>query len=165
VVKWNYNQKSIAMETRDIEQRIQNLENKEAIKDITYQYALNINQGWNGIEINPEALLNVFTEDAVWESSVMKINVSGVENIIKSLKEETKSVMFAMHSYSNPVIKINGNSATGNWLFWVVSKMEKDKTNQVFMNQDIHYIKTEKGWRIKLLQLYFGDIIKNKIQD
>ena len=131
------------MEKLSIEQRIQILEDKEAIKDITYQYALYINQGWSGITINPNALAGVFTEDAVWESEVMKIREVGLENIIISLVKETKTVLFAMHSYSNPVIQIEENSASGNWLFWVVSKMETDKTNQVFMSQDIQYVKAE----------------------
>ena len=33
------------MEKLSIEERIQILEDKQAIKDITYQYALHINQG------------------------------------------------------------------------------------------------------------------------
>jgi hypothetical protein len=151
------------MEKLGIEQRIQILEHKEAIKDLTYQYASNVNQGWNGIKINPDALRNIFTNDAVWESPAMKISERGIDNIIKSLKTETQQMMFAMHSYSNPVIKIDGNTATGNWLLWVVSKKEKDKTNQVFMSQDIEYSNTATGWHISSVKLYFADIIKNKI--
>jgi hypothetical protein len=150
------------METPSIEQRITTLEDKEAIKDITYQYALCINQGWNGIEINPDALSEVFAENAVWESPIMNIREGGLENIIKSLVKETQHVLFSMHSYANPVIKINQNTAVGNWLFWVVSKMEKDKTNQIFMSQDIHYVKTENGWRIQNVMLHMGDIVKHK---
>ena len=151
------------MERISIEQRLQLLEDKEAIKDITYQYALNINQGWNGITINSNALSEVFAENAIWESPRMNIREVGLGNIIKNLVTEIQTVLFAMHSYSNPVIKINGNLATGNWLFWVVSKMEKDKTNQVFMSQDIEYTNTTNGWRINSVRLHFGDIVKNKI--
>ena len=153
------------MEKLSIEERIQILEDKEAIKDITYQYALHINQGWNGITINPNGLSEVFADNAIWESPIMNIREVGLENIIKSLVKETQTVLFAMHNYSNPVIKIRGNIATGNWLFGVVSKMEKDKTNQVFMSQDIQYVKTEDGWRIQNVMLYFGDIVTNKKQD
>lgn len=150
------------MTTQTIEQRIQLLEDKEAIKDITYQYASYVNQGWNEITVNQKAVSEVFTKDAVWESPIMNIREIGLGNIIKSLLKETQRVLFAMHNYSNPVIKINGNTATGNWLFWVVSKMEKDKTNQVFASQDIQYVKTENGWRIQEVKLHFGDIVKNK---
>jgi putative polyketide hydroxylase len=153
------------MEKLSIEQRIKTLEDKEAIKDLTYQYALNINQGWNGITVNPNAFSKLFTEDAIWESSIMNIKEVGLENIIKSLIKETKSVLLAMHSYSNPVIKLSGNTATVNWLFWVVSKFEKGKTNQVFMSQDIQYLRTEKGWRIQNVSLHFGDIVKHKMQE
>jgi hypothetical protein len=153
------------MEKPSIEQRIQLLEDKEAVKDITYHYSSYINQGWNGIKITPYALSEVFTQDAVWESSVMNIQEIGLENIIKSLIKETQNVRLGMHSYSNPIIKINGNTATGKWLFWVVSKFTKDKINQAFMSQDIQYIKLEEGWRIKEVKLHFGDIIKNRIQE
>lgn len=149
------------MEKLSIEKRLEILEDKEAIKDITYQYANYVNQGWNGITINPSALSEVFVKDAVWESPIMNIREVGLGNIIKSLVKETQAVLFAMHNYSNPVIKIKGNTATGDWLFWVVSKMEKDKTNQVYMSQDIQYVKTENGWRIQEVNLHFGDIVKN----
>jgi|GEM_PF-6128258 len=43
--------------------------------------------------------------------------------------------------------------------------MEKDKTNQVFMSQDIQYVKTKNGWRIQKLMLHFGNIVKNKTQE
>jgi len=153
------------MEKLSIEQRIQILEDKEAIKDVTYQYASSINQGWNGITVNPNVFSEIFTEDAIWESSIMNIREVGLENIIKSLIKETQSVLLAMHSYSNPVIKLSGNIAIGNWLFWVVSKFEKGKTNQVFMSQDIQYLKTNNGWRIQNVSLHFGDIVKHKIQE
>ncbi len=70
--------------------------------------------------INPNALLEVFEKDAIWESLIVNIREVGLENISKRLVKETQTVIFAMHNYSNPVIKINGNTAIGNWLFWVV---------------------------------------------
>lgn len=152
------------MEKKSLEQRVQVLEDKEAIKDVTYQYALYINQGWNNMKINPEAFSEVFTKDAVWESTFMSIREEGLDNIIKSFIKETKTVLFAMHTYSNPIIQIEENSASGNWLFWVVSKMEAYKINQVFMSQDIQYTKTANGWRIKEVKLHFGDILKHKIK-
>lgn len=153
------------MEKLSLEQCIKLLEDKEAIKDITYQYAMHINQVWNGISINPNTLSEVFTKDAIWESPKMNIREMGLDNIIKSLVKETQTVLFSMHSYSNPVIKVNGNTATGNWLFWVVGKMQKDQTNQVFMSQDIQYVETENGWRIQNVLLHFGNIVKTEIQN
>ena len=153
------------MNKPSISQRIQSLEDKEAVKDITYRYALYINQGWNGMQTNPDALREVLAEDAVWGSSQMNIHEIGIDNIIGSLREETKTVLFAMHSYSNPVIRVSGSTATGNWLFWVVSKLAKDTTNQVFMSQDIQYVRLEDGWRIQEVKLHFGDLLKHQAQD
>ena len=58
------------METLSIEQRIQILEDKEAIKDIAYQYALHINQDWNGIAVKPNALSAIFPTNDIWESPI-----------------------------------------------------------------------------------------------
>ena len=153
------------MKKPSIAQRIQSLEDKEAIKDITYCYALHINKECNGMETNPDALREIFAEDAVWGSSQMNIHEVGIDNIIGSLREETKTVLFAMHSYSNPVIRVSGSTATGNWLFWVVSKWAKDTTNQVFMSQDIQYIRLEDGWRIQEVNLHVGELLKHQAQD
>lgn len=68
------------METLSIEQRIQILEDKEAIKDITYQYALHINQGWNGIAVKPNALSAIFTTNDIWESLIK------VSDVVKALR-------------------------------------------------------------------------------
>jgi hypothetical protein len=121
---------------------------------------LHINHGRDKKK-DPAALSEIFTIDAVWESTAMSIRKEGLEDIIDSFIDETLTVLFATHCYSNPIIKVSENSATGNWLFWVASKFEKDKTNQVYMSQDIIYTRTTDGWRIKYLSLHFGDVVKN----
>lgn len=148
------------MEKLTLGERLQILEDKEAIKDLTYRYALSINQGWNGLTINPEEFKKIFTTDAVWESKLMKIRECGVDNIIESLKTETNAISFAMHSYSNPLLQIKGDTADGNWLSWVVSKLSSDQTNQVFMSQDIKYLNTNEGWRMSSIEVHFGELIK-----
>ena len=61
-----------------------------------------------------------------------------------------------MHSYTNPIIDISGDTATGNWLFWIGSKRNGGPANQVYMSEDIAYVRTGNGWRIKSVQIHFG---------
>jgi len=142
--------------------RIQELEDRESVRDLTARYAYRINQGWNGMAVNAEAISEIFSVNASWACEAMNMKVQGREAIIKSLMEETREVRFAMHSYTNPLITISGGTAIGQWLFWVVSKPGFQQTNQVFMSQRVDYIRTDEGWRIHHLELFFGDMVRHK---
>ncbi len=148
------------MQKLSLEERVQKLEDKEAILNITFQYAFNINLGADRRQVNTKALRKIFSKDAIWECQAMNILVKGIDNIISGIISETKSVLFSMHSYSNPIITISGCNARAHFLFWITSKMEKKCLNQVFMSQHLHYLKTKNGWRISKVQLYFGEHIK-----
>ena len=140
------------MQKLSLEERIQKLEDREAILNLTFQYALNINLGADRSQINTKTLRNIFTKNAIWECQAMNI---------RSIISETKSVLFSMHSYSNPVITISRVNAHAHFLFWVTSKIKTNSINQVFMSQDLQYIKTKNGWRICNVQLYYGEHIKS----
>ncbi|WP_160366887.1 nuclear transport factor 2 family protein [Sphingobacteruim zhuxiongii] len=149
------------MQKLSLEERIQKLEDREAILNLTFQYALNINLGADRSHINTKTLRNIFTKNAIWECQAMNIREEGIDNIISSIISETKSVLFSMHSYSNPVITISRVNAHAHFLFWVTSKIKTNSINQVFMSQDLQYVKTKNGWRICNVQLYYGDHIKS----
>lgn len=144
------------MEDTKLEARIQRLEDIEAIKDVTYRYAFNINKGWNGKEINPEAMPSIFSKNASWESEALSIKRKGLDNIMDGLPDSTKNVEFSMHNFSNPIIQITGDKATGNWLFWVAAKHKGIATNEVYMSSDIEYIRIKDGWFIEAYNLLYG---------
>jgi hypothetical protein len=150
------------MKNKSLEERIQRLESIEAIKNLTARYAFHVNQGWNNQVVDANAMSEIFTQDATWESADMNIKVTGLPEIIQSLKDQTEGFHFAMHSYSNPIIDVDETVATANWLFWIVSKPSVDLTNQVYMSTDITYIQTSDGWRIKAVQLFFGNMLSTK---
>jgi hypothetical protein len=149
------------METLSIEERINRLEDIEAIKTLTARYSNCINQGWNNKKIDVKGITQLFTKDAVWESTDMNISVHGIDKIVTSLIKETQNLRFAMHNYCNPIIEINKTKATGNWLFWVASQVDENSINQVYMSQDITYEKIRGEWLIKAIRLDFGTLIKN----
>ncbi len=149
------------MSTATLEQRIQRLEDIEAIKRLTAKYAFAINKGWNHKLVQVDAMPGIFTPDARWESKAMKVTAEGLEAIMKALKEQTEHTDFSMHSYTNPIIEIDGDRATGNWLFWIASRRNSGPPNEVFMSEDIVYVRTPEGWRIQRVDVQFGMMLMN----
>lgn len=139
-----------------VEERLQRLEDIEAIRQLTVRYAFHINKGWNGKQVDVDAMPGIFTQDALWESKAMNLRVVGLAAIMETLSEATKEVAFSMHSFTNPIITVEGDRATGNWLFWVASQRTERPTNEIFMSADITYGRTLQGWLIQSYSLHVG---------
>jgi len=144
------------MKNKSLEERIQRLEDIEAIKDVTARYSFNINKGWNGKEVNPHAMPSIFAKDATWESEALGIKGTGLDKIMNGLPDATKGVKFSMHNFTNPVIQIEENKASGNWLFWVAVRHKGTTPNELYMSADISYVRSEDGWLIHTYQLFYG---------
>ncbi len=142
--------------SKTLEERIQRLEDIEAIKDVTARYSFNINKGWNGKEVNPGAFTAIFDNDAVWEAKMMNTKATSLKQIMNGLLPATENVEFSMHTFTNPVIEIVENTASGNWLFWIATRHKSEVPNEIFMSADITYTRTIKGWLIKTFNLYYG---------
>lgn len=137
-------------------ERIQHLEDIEAIRKLTATYALYVNKGWNGKEANLDKLGAVFAEDARWSNATT--TAIGPDGIARMLEPAMAILDFAMHSFSNPIIDVDGDHATGNWLLWVAVK-SGTSANEVFQSEDLTYVRTNSGWRIKNLSLHFGTML------
>ena len=139
-----------------LEERLQQLEDKEAIRDLMARYSFAINKGWNGKQVHVDAMPSIFAEDARWESAAMKMKAEGLEEIMTTLVSATEHTDFSMHSFTNPVIDVEGDKATGNWLLWIGSRRNGGTPNEVFMSEDVTYVRTSEGWRIKMVDIRFG---------
>lgn len=142
------------------EDRLRGLEDLEAIRNLTARYAFHINKGWNGQQVDVATMPGIFALDAHWESKDMHVQVTGLEAIMENLPVSTKEVDFSMHSFTNPIIEVAGDQATGNWLFWVASKWPGRTTSEVFMSADITYSQTPRGWLIQSFSLHVGSSLK-----
>ncbi|MEU6817865.1 nuclear transport factor 2 family protein [Streptomyces sp. NPDC046860] len=145
-------------ENLTLEQRVQRLEDIEEIKKLTATYSDYVNKGWIGKEVAFDKLPSVFTSDAVWESAAMGVKAEGIDAIVAMLGEATAGGSFAMHSFTNPIIDVDGDSATGNWLLWV-AVAGGGKPNEVHQSEDLRYVRTPDGWRIQDLNLHFGQLL------
>jgi hypothetical protein len=146
------------MTAKTLEQRIQRLEDIEALKNLTARYATYVNKGWNGQALNPRGLHQVFAADARWDCAAMNARAVGREAVVQLLEQSTARIDFAMHSFTNPIIEVEGDHATGQWLLWVAVKTGT-VANEVFQSEDLRYVRTPEGWRIQSIDLHFGSTL------
>lgn len=142
----------------NIEARIQKLEDIEEIKKLTAHYATYVNKGWNGKVVDLDKLPQVFTESVRWTSGTK--SASGRDSVVEMLKVSTAQIDFAMHSFSNPIIEVEGDRAMGQWLLWVGVKTG-DIANEAFQSEEITYARTAEGWRIQSIDLHFGTMLNS----
>ena len=91
--------------------RLQALEDIEAIRRLKALYCQACDD-----DHNPDKLGPLFAENAVWEASSMG-RAQGREAIQKLLGDLGKSgiIRNSAHNVMNPVITVDGDSATGDW--------------------------------------------------
>jgi ketosteroid isomerase-like protein len=138
-----------------LEERIGRLEDLEAIRDVTARYANAVNRGYEGKKIDYAALSSVYTEDAVWRSASMNIHEEGRDNLIASLRQQEPLVEIALHGFVNPVIDLDGDTATGQWVM-PIGSFHDGKSRAVFMSSDFGYRRTADGWRIASVDVSFA---------
>lgn len=97
------------MDLAALEQRIRRLEDLEAIKALKTRYALACDADYDA-----DALAAMFTEDAVWDGGAIGVNV-GREAIRTFFQGSSRRISFAKHHMLNPLIEIDGDTATGTW--------------------------------------------------
>ena len=143
----------------DILTRLQRLEDLEAIRTLTASYAHAVDKGTNGKQVNFDLLPSMFASDARWTSAASKTDAQGRDNIVAMLHGSTAAVTFAMHSFTNPVISIEGDTAKAVWLLWVGINGEGGP-NQVYQNEELTYVRGADGWLIQSIDLHFGQMLK-----
>ena len=146
------------MTVLNLEDRIRRLENIEAIKLLMARYALYINKGWHGKVVNVEEMPSIYATDAKWESADMNLSVTGLYEIMDSIRKETASVDFSMHSFTNPIIEVEDDRGTGNWLMWIINNTA-GVARQVYISMDLTYRRTAEGWRIQTVNLQVGTVV------
>lgn len=144
------------MNTLNLAERLQRLEDLEAIKHLTARYAFHVNKGWNGKVVDLNAMPTIFADDISWNSWDSSVVYQGIEQGLKQLKDETDLIDFSMHSLTNPIIDLADDQATGNWLMWIASKRPNLPPNEIFMSVDIRYVRKPQGWLIQALNFQYG---------
>ena len=102
-----------------VEQRLQRLEDIEAIKQLIARYMTAADK--NG---DPALMAPCFTEDAVWNCEGIG-RWEGRDSIVQGLHDtSTKVLSWALHYFTQPIIEIadDGQTATGEYYLWELAK-------------------------------------------
>ena len=95
----------------DLDHRIQVLEDIEAIRQLKARYCQACDD-----DHNPQKLAPLFTEDGVWEATVMG-RYEGREAIAQALGAlgQSGTIRNSAHHAINPIITVEGERAEGEW--------------------------------------------------
>ena len=137
---------------KTIEERLQALEDREAIIKLKAQYVNYNDGGWVGpTHTNPQAVADMFVEDGVWDGSPNSGYAKG-RKAIKELFEAFGAVPFIVHYVTNPLIEVDGDSATGHWHALVTATMPGPQAVWVLGLYKEEYVRTADGWKFKTLR-------------
>ena len=98
--------------TTELEKTVQRLADIEDIKQLKARYASACDDDYDA-----DRLAALFAEDAVWDGSIMGY-AEGREAIREFFANASSQVPFAVHQVSNPLIEVDGDTATGQWFLW-----------------------------------------------
>jgi SnoaL-like domain len=147
------------MDNASLEERIQRLEDLEAIRDLANRYAFNINKGWNGKTVgDEESMAPIFTDDVTYESVDLDQKGQGRAGLVTSMREGTASIDFSMHTFHSPVITLDGDTASATWLFWIGARTG-DNARAVYLGAEMGYTRTQDGWRISAVLFQPGGMV------
>lgn len=94
----------------ELEQRLNQLEDIEAIKKLKYTYALCLDEGYDG-----DKVAELFVEDGLWSISGVGGTAKGKEGIRQHTNNLGRDIRWGQHNILAPVIEIapDGLSAVG----------------------------------------------------
>lgn len=135
------------MGDRDLVHRLSVLDDIEAIRRLKGNYCLYVDQR------DEEAWVSLFIEDAVWESDRFGTH-RGRAAIRAFFRGIPDFLSFAVHYVTNPIIEVDGTTATGRWLLlepctlteggqavWGAGRYEEE------------YVKLGDEWKFKRIKL------------
>ncbi|WP_375388656.1 nuclear transport factor 2 family protein [uncultured Amnibacterium sp.] len=137
--------------TDSLEDRIRRLEDLAAIQHLTALYGTSVDFGLEGSQPDTATLQTLFAEDATWYSTATDVTWRGQAEIVEHLSAAPEGLDFAMHSFTNPVIRLDGDTASATFLLWVGIT-----GNEVFQRENLTYTRTADGWVIQSIDLRFG---------
>ena len=96
-----------------LEERVQALEDVNAIRNLKAQYAAYCDDNYN-----PDGIAALFTEDAVWESKSLG-RFEGREAIREFFRGASQIFTFAIHYSLNGQIDVTGDTARAQWYLFM----------------------------------------------
>ena len=135
------------MDMTALEQRLTRMEDIEAIKQLKAEYCDICDD-----DHNPDRITTIFAEDGIWEGAGFG-KAQGHAAIRELFKKFQTMISFSQHQVLNPVIKIDGDRATGIWYFFGPFTFYKDnQAKWLAARYQDDYVKVNGEWKIQHLR-------------
>jgi len=132
------------MEIEDLARQLTVLQDIEAIKQLKAEYCDICDDAHN-----PDRIVTIFTEDAVWEGKGVA-TARGHSEIRQLFEDFARKVSFSQHNVFNPRISVNGDEAHGIWyLLGPFTFREGNRALWVAVRYEEDYVKRDGQWKIK----------------
>jgi ketosteroid isomerase-like protein len=141
-----------------LEARVQKVEDILEIMNLQAVYGSYLDKGWGKRVLKPQKVAELYVEDCMWECEAMGASAKGREQIVGMFDYLDKTNEFYMHVFTTPMITVNGNTAYAEWLM-LVGGIVDGKVALTYANENIDYVKTEAGWRLKTVRVNIGNIL------
>jgi len=136
------------MDLGKLEERITRLEDIEAIKQLKARYCEICDDNHNA-----DRITSIFTEHAIWEGRGIG-KATGHSELRALFKTFQQTISYSQHMVLNPIIEINGNTATGVWYFFgPFTFFENNQAKWQAARYFEDYEKTGETWKIKHLRI------------
>lgn len=136
------------MDLDDLAAKLQRLEDLDAIKTLKHQYCAYCDDHYN-----PDGIAGLFVEDGIWDGGDFG-RYAGREAIRRFFRGAPKVLSFAAHQVMNPIIKLDGDRATGEWKLLQPCTLEGAQGPRAMWlaaNYHDEYVRTPSGWKFKQL--------------
>jgi hypothetical protein len=143
------------MDLNELARKLQLLEDLEAIKTLKYQYCAFCDDHYNA-----DGIAGLFVEDGIWDGGDFGYCV-GPAAIRKFFIAAPKGLSFAAHQVMNPILKVDGDHATGEWkLLQPCTTETRNGPRAMWLaaNYNDTYVRTPSGWKfqsLKVTSLFF----------
>lgn len=133
-----------------LERRVRQFEDLEAIRRLKYAYAAACDDRYN-----PERMLPLFTEDAVWDGGADFGVHRGHAELRKFFTEVSQNIQFAVHHFLQPEIDIDadGVHARGKWYLWQACTFRGDAGAWISGLEHDRYRKIDGRWLMSEMRL------------
>ena len=134
-----------------LEERLQSLEDVEAIRRLKMHYARFCDAGYD-----PSGIASLFTEDGIWDGRPQFGKAEGRANIERFFAGASEALTYARHYIVAPLIEVaaDGQSATGSWYLIQPATLRGQPVWLAGSYADA-YVKQEGEWRFRSLRVTF----------
>ena len=138
---------------KSLEERITRLEDIESIKQLKARYCEICDD-----DHNPQEITTIFSEDGIWDGGGIGV-AEGHAAISALFTTFAERISFSQHMVMNPIIEVNGDTATARWYFFgpFTIRTGKGKEARQAMWQSTRYVddyvKQQGVWKYKHLRV------------